>query len=742
MKTQKNKPTPGAKEIDMKIAHINERDEMQTIKSHLQGTAERAASFASEFGCGDAGYLCGLMHDIGKYSAEFQERIRNPEHTKKVDHSTAGARELRNMSLNYIPLAMAVAGHHSGLLDGGQERVEEEGTFFTRLTKNVPEYGEWEKEITPSAASMPTFCMKGTHPIFTMSFFIRMIYSCLVDADYLDTEKFMKQKTVEREAGDSIANLLEKFEHYIAPWLSRTMFDNEKQCQLFGNRTKILQDCMKKGEEMERGLYTLTVPTGGGKTTASLGFALKHANIHNMKRIIYVIPYTSIIDQNAAVFSDILGADNVLEHHSGILYEMTEDPRQDMAAYQKALATENWDKPVIVTTSVQFFESLFSCKSSKCRKLHNIANSVIIFDEAQTLPINYLRPCVAAISELVAHYRTTAVLCTATQPALGEIFREYLPDMPIWEICNDIEKTYEQFRRTSIKDIGILSVAGLIGILEGKQQYLCIVNKRKTAQEIYKEIETDGAYCLTTLLYPADRKRKIAEIKRRLSAGLPCKVISTSLVEAGVDLDFPEVFRQEAGLDSVIQAAGRCNREGKRNVEDSVVSVFRLEGSKSRYAEQNIAAFQWIQKKYEDVASREAIEYYFQFYRELLGKENLDQKGILRTMEKGANGRRFPFATVAENFRLIENATVVVYIPLEEGEGLVETLQKGRGNRDTFRKLGQYAVNVYPDHWKALWEGGYLERVGDSCFVLRDVTKYRKDTGLQMDVDMGIGVFI
>ncbi len=727
-----------------RIAHINEAGEIQTIKEHLQGTAERAREFATEFGCGDVGYLCGLMHDIGKYSTEFQKRIQDPENVKRVDHSTAGARELCRMSAGYIPMAMAVAGHHSGLLDGGQARLaqSQDGTFFGRLKNDLPEYEEWKGDIVPPAASVPAFCMMGGHPEYTMSFFIRMIYSCLVDADYLDTEAFMKQSSVGRGGCDSIAELLGRFQDYIAPWVERTVFDDEKQRMLFGNRTKILQDCMKKGEEAERGLYTLTVPTGGGKTTASLGFALKHANIHNMKRIIYVIPYTSIIDQNAAIFSDILGEDNVLEHHSGVQYEMTENQVQNEAAYRKVLATENWDKPVIVTTAVQFFESLFACKSSKCRKLHNIANSVIIFDEAQTLSVNYLEPCVAAIAELVAHYRATAVLCTATQPALGELFGKYLQGVSIQEICDDIGYMYKQFERTCIKDIGTLDMQDMIEGLSGKSQYLCIVNKRKTAQELYWNIEPEGAYCLTTLLYPADRKEKIAQIRERLSEGRPCRVIATSLVEAGVDLDFPEVFRQEAGLDSVIQAAGRCNREGKRKVEDSVVSVFRLADSKSLYLEQNISAFQWTQKRYEDVASREAVTHYFQFYRELLGQENLDRKEIMKIIENGAEGKVFPFATIAERFKLIENETVTVYIPLGEGEKLAEALLAGNIDRNSFRRLGQYGVNIYPDHLRALWESGCLERINESGFVLRDLTKYCEGIGLQMNVDTGNGIFV
>ena len=271
-----------------------------------------------------------------------------------------------------------------------------------------------------------------------------MIYSCLVDADYLDTEDFMHSKDIMRGRYSSCGELVKRFQNYISCWTYREQFDNEKQEQICRRRTKILLNCMKKGEHFERGIYTLTVPTGGGKTTASLGFALNQMVKHGMKRIIYVIPYTSIIEQTAKVFCDILGEENVLEHHSGILYEWKEEEGWE-GDYDKALATENWDKPVIVTTAVQFFESLYACKSSKCRKLHNIANSVIIFDEAQTIPVFYLEPCVAAISELTLHYNATAVLCTATQPALGQIFKNYSELIQLREICDDVEDTYQWF---------------------------------------------------------------------------------------------------------------------------------------------------------------------------------------------------------------------------------------------------------------------------------------------------------
>ncbi|MCM1307917.1 MAG: CRISPR-associated helicase Cas3' [Butyrivibrio sp.] len=721
------------------IAHINELGEEQSIKEHLEGTARFARGFAEAFDCGDMGYFCGILHDIGKYSDEFQRRITAPDHTQRVDHSTAGA--LVAMQRRNTPAAMAIAGHHSGLLDGGSPKVSEagDGTFFGRLKKTIPSFDGWKNEITPNEARMPSFCKDNG---FSLSFFTRMLYSCLVDADYLDTERFMNGNSAERGKYASVGELCDFFDKYTEKWLSRTEFESEAQRLLCGSRNRILKECMRKGESFARGLYSLTVPTGGGKTTASLGFALKHMRANGMNRVIYVIPYTSVIDQNAEVFKAILGSENVLEHHSGVLFEADEGSGEKPADYRKALAAENWDMPVTVTTAVQFFESLFANKSSKCRKLHNLANSVIILDEAQTLPVPYLEPCVAAISELVKNYKATAVLCTATQPALENIFANYLPDIKINEICGGTDELFAQFRRSTIKDMGAVGTEELWARISDRKQVLCIVNKRKTAQELYSAVPTEGAYCLTTLLCPFDRKRKLEEIKERLKDGKPCRVIATSLIEAGVDLDFPEVYRQETGLDSLIQAAGRCNREGRRSLNESNVYMFRIEGDDASFVKQNIDALRETLRKYSDPTALEAVSHYFVFYRKLLGSENLDQKDIMKAFNKGIDGKLLPFATAAEAFKLIENQTRTVYIPRAESNRYIESISGGRSERDTFRKLGQFGVNVYPEHFNKLWAAGCLEMIDDYVCVLRDMNQYREDTGLQLDVDTGFGLYI
>lgn len=732
-------------EDNLFIAHKDALGNVQTVKEHLLGTAERAEKFAAEFGCNEAGFLCGLLHDIGKYSEAFQKRIRNPLPSNRVDHSTAGAVEMQKLSKKYIYIAlgMAVAGHHSGLLDGGNAITAEDGTYFGRLKKKLEDYSHWKADLSSelsesSRAAFPKFCSESR---FSLSFFIRMIFSCLVDADYLDTEDFMEKGQVERGGYDSLEILRHRFEEYVSRWLEDKGRKADVNAELCKNRNRILLECMEKGEKYSRGLYTLTVPTGGGKTTASMGFALRHVCRHELKRIIYVIPYTSVIDQNAAVFGDIFGQENVLEHHSGILYDIEENQEKEEHC-RKALSTENWDAPIIVTTAVQFFESLYGNKSSQCRKLHNIANSIIIFDEAQTLPVPYLEPCVAAMSQLVKNYRSTVILCTATQPALEEKFQVYLPNENIREICSGAEVMFDLFRRSRIENLDLLSVEELEERLRSRKQVLCIVNRRKTAQEFYRDLEGAGVFCLTTLLCPLDRKAKFAEIKKRLTMGETCRVIATSLMEAGVDLDFPQVYRQEAGLDSLIQAAGRCNREGKRPREEQFAYSFRLEGDESRFLAQNIAALRETWRRFETVDEPEAISFYFQYFRKLLGNENLDQKEIMKACEKGIAGNRFPFATVSQSFHLIENAMRPVYIPLEGAEELLEQVQNGSAGRNTYRKLGQYSVNVHEYHFKNLWESGCLEEISRDFFVLRDQNQYSRDTGLKMDVETGYGILI
>lgn len=711
-----------------RLAHVSsDRERTQTVQEHLQGTARLAAEFARPFGGESQARLAGLLHDIGKYSDAFQRRLAGGP---PVDHSTAGAKVA--YSLHQPEVAFAVAGHHGGLPDGGGKSDPPDApTLLGRCKKTVSPCDGWRREISLPEVHRP-FLPKDN---FSASFYIRMLYSCLVDADYLDTEAFMNGAPSDRGRGDPPDVLVSRLQDYVACWWNPATALNRKRCE-------ILRRCFEQGETAAPGLFTLTVPTGGGKTVSSLAFALTHAVAHQKRRVIYVIPYTSIIDQTASVFTRILGEENVLEHHSGSEVTLA-DLDTDGAPSAKVLATENWDAPVIVTTAVQFFESLFASRSSRCRKLHNLADSVVIFDEAQTLPVPFLRPCVAAIGQLVQHYGVTAVLCTATQPALGPLFAELAPGLPLREIMEDPAALYAFFRRTTLHQAGELTEETLAGQLSSAAQVLCVVNRRATAQRLFGMLPPEGCYCLTTLLCPADRKRLLTEIRARLRTALPCRVVATSLIEAGVDLDFPAVWREEAGLDSVLQAAGRCNREGKRPADQSPVTVFRLAGQPApAMIRPNADAARTVLRDFADPAEPEAIQAYFSLFLALKGQEALDQKGILPGFARGMEGRMLPFATAAERFRLIESPAVTVYLALPENQSLIQALRAGAWNRTLYRRLGQYGVTVYPQHLAALQAAGAVEAVDQETWILQNTALYDRNTGLTLDVPTGQGWMI
>lgn len=610
-----------------KLAHISEdHSREQTVYEHLTGTAELAKQFAAAFGAEEDGYLLGLLHDIGKYSDAFQHRL---DGGVRVDHSTAGAKEACAHGVGY--LALAIAGHHGGIPNfGSRADTKNDATLSGRLKRDLEPYDDWKTEVT--LPPVKPFNMREFNTGFRLSFYIRMLFSCLVDADFIDTETFMDGALAPRGNYDALPALLDRLETYIAPWYPPKAELNRKRCA-------ILDACKASGSTAAPGVYTLTVPTGGGKTTAAMAFALTAAVQNCMSRVIYAAPYTSIIDQNADTFEKIFGTENVIEHHSSAEYLFSESPNP--AEYRKMLAAENWDAPVIATTTVQLFESLFASKPARCRKLHNLANSVLILDEVQTLPMPYLKPFTAALAELARKYGVIVVLC------------------------------------------------------------------------------------------PAHRKARIKEIRERLKIGLPCRVVSTSLIEAGVDVDFPRVYREEAGLDSVLQAAGRCNREGKRPLDESLVTVFTVQNTTPPpYMRQPAAAMKNISKRMEDITSLAAIRAYFEFYRDLYGKEDLDREKILKAFESGT----LPFASVAEKVRVIESCTTPVYIPIDQGEALVERLYRGERSRALFRKLGQYSVNVYPQQLAALREAGAVQSIdGGALYVLADPRRYDSALGLTLD---------
>lgn len=716
------------------IAHKDGERE-QTIQEHLTGTAQLSGKFAARFGKEEWGYCCGMLHDIGKYSKEFQKKIKE-DTNERVDHSSAGARLCMEKGGLYQLLTYCIAGHHAGLPDYGNTAIPSSLCKRLDSKQKICDYQAYKEEIQiPELHTVPFKIEKNNNPDFSMSVFMRMIYSCLVDADFLDTEYFMKNGQIEREPGESVEILLEKLKKHISDWLQDTSIDTVN-----GRRTEILKHCLAEGKK-DKGIFRLTVPTGGGKTIASLAFALQHAVEHHMDRIIYVIPYTSIIEQNAQVFRDILGTENVLENHYNVDFTSSEElkPMQ--------LASENWDKPVVVTTNVQFFESLFGNKSSKCRKIHNIANSVIIFDEAQMLPLDYLKPCTSVMQELVENYGASIILCTATQPAIDSFF----PNIKnIIELCPRMEEQFRFFERVTYRNIGMLSKESLAERLQQETSALCIVNTRKRAQELYQLLKGEGVYHLSTSMYPKHRKRVLKCVRERLgdTNKKRCILIATSLVEAGVDLDFSCVYRQISGVDSMIQAAGRCNREGKEDASKSYVSIFDFDDMKTAQNQrQQIDIAKAILSDHENVADLESISDYFARLYHFRG-ESLDKKNIMGEF----HNPEYNFAKVGKEFKLIEKNAKTIYISKEpEAELLLKELKQQGASKERLRRAGQYCVQIYGEKderesfFGKLYEAGMVQQVSvdmEDFYELTSPEQYLQDCGLNYMVDGATAFFM
>lgn len=721
------------------IAHIREEDQCeQQLIDHLKGTAELAANFASIFGAEQHARYCGMLHDIGKYSKEFQRRIK--EGGKRCDHSTAGAKEfIQQNPLWGSLLGYTIAGHHSGLQDYGSDSdVEGDGTYAARIKGNIPDYFQCKSEVDVSLCAnvkpIPLKMLDKSNG-YTFAFFTRMIYSCLVDADYLDTEIFMSNGLMDRTVIYDFNRMQNQLQLKISQFKQDTPLNSR--------RKKILDNCIDKSQS-ERGIYRLTVPTGGGKTIASMAFALRHLKHNTMNRIIYVIPFCSIIEQNANVFTDIFGSECVLEHHTNYDFDSYEDDFNG----KKKLASENWDMPVVVTTSVQFFESLYANKSSKCRKLHNITNSIIIFDEIQAIPTAYLLACIRSITELVGNYKCSAVLCSATQPKINTYFPEEL--QPV-EICEDMNEIFHELKRAKIMKRGKLSMDALALELNHCHQALVVLNTKKQTRLLYEELEGAGTYHISTFMCPAHRKEVIQTIRYRLKNGLSCIVISTNLIEAGVDLDFPKVYRELAGLDSILQAAGRSNREGKLAYGEVHIFSFEEEAFKIKcnspygdYLKKCSMCATEVLEQFEDIFLPEASDAYFTMLYQDLGVERLDEKNVLKMFNDYRNQTtfRFKFKKIAEAFKLIEDDTCSVIVPYnEEAQKMINTFNFKAPNRGELRKLQKYMVNVKRYEYVEMSKMCRIVEIMQDIGILRDEKDYHDDTGLDIYIQLGIAEF-
>lgn len=635
------------------IAHIkfcpkSEQWIVQTNLEHQKGVSALASLFAGEFGMTEWGEVLGLLHDKGKEQKSFQQHIKKESgyvSDIKVEgdykHAYVGAliaKQLFKSPPFYQLMDNILMGHHRGLYDYGDK--------MEVLKNNIPNDVSIEQIDVKLNMPLQHLLEKDCHHL------IRMLYSCLVDADYLDTEQFMQPEQSKLRGGkSSIAELCEKLETYLDDLKKTASVSNVNTI-----RNEVQQYCINASER-EVDFYSLTVPTGGGKTLSSLLWALRHAKKNGLKRVIIAIPYTSIITQTASVLRGIFGDDNVLEHHSNVNIQ---DEGKELSKSLK-LATENWDYPIIVTTNVQLFESLFSNKPSVCRKLHNIVNSVLILDEVQTLPLEYLKPIVDTLDTLKRVFNTSILFTTASQPILSGkiegsnpyVSFEALPQ--INEIVPQGANLHERLRRVKL-DIDNMprSYDDIADKISQYPRVLCIVNTRKDAKEIYSRLPKDGlCFHLSRMMCPAHVREVIDEIKNALKndSNTIIRVVATQLIEAGVDIDFPVVFRQEAGLDSILQAAGRCNREGK--LEIGTTYVFSLENqlppgfiTQTNNARKNLVGnYDWF--------SPEAMsEYFKQLHSRIKNFDKAQVKDLLYKQE-------MQFEEASNNFYLIDDNIAV-----------------------------------------------------------------------------------
>jgi CRISPR-associated endonuclease/helicase Cas3 len=703
-----------------------DKSDWQPLNQHLHDVALLAERFASAFGAGAWGRSAGLLHDAGKATIRFVQRLEGS--TQRVDHSTFGARIAEDQAGNLgVLLAYVIAGHHGGLPNGGEQETE---LHFRLKNSKLPDDLALLPELEINNDLVPPFKLDRERGGFSLAFFTRMIFSCLVDADFLDTENFCTpdQSEFRPQNQQSLQVLKQKLDKHLLKLSAQAQLTPVNRL-----RAKILSDCRRKADKKPQ-TFSLTVPTGGGKTLSSLAFALDHAVANRQCRVIYAIPFTSIIEQNAGVFQDVLGRESVLEHHCN--YKESDNSDEVEYNRRRGLAAENWDAPLVVTTNVQFFESLFSNKPSRCRKLHNIANSVIVLDEAQAIPTEYLEPCLAALRELVEHYNCTVVLCTATQPAFDTSeLRNRLPQ--ITEIIDQPQQLYENLRRTKVEFVGKLSNEKLAGRLQQIEQVLCIVSTKPQACQLFEMLpEGIGNYHLSTNMYPEHRRRVLDEIRLRLKQGEPCRVISTSLVEAGVDLDFPVVYRAMAGLDSIAQAAGRCNREGRMNEAGELGQVYVYEPEppvKIPWVKRCVSRAGEARRSLPE-ADPLGLELMRRYFELLYDVQELDKKKIYWLLNQLTPELYFPFREVAENFRFIEDETTGVIIPADaEVNALVRQLDFVESPRPLLRRLQAYTVAVRSREFAALESAGALEMVQGQFPVLRNLSAYKDDIGLCID---------
>lgn len=700
------------------ISHVRQTDmAIQTNEDHQNGVAQKAESFADKFDMGEWGRILGLLHDKGKEKKAFQQHIiKNSglDTSVRVDgdysHAYVGA-VIAKQSFPKFHLLIdnALMGHHRGLYDDGEMKEV--------LKSHIP--NEINIESINAHLEMPKLGFpKDAHHL------VRMLYSCLVDADYLDTEAFMQPEQSElRGKHESLKVLESKLDAYLSK-----LKKNAPDTEVNKIRNHVQSWCVKASEQTP-GFYSLTVPTGGGKTLASVLWAIKHAVRNNLERIIIAIPYTSIITQTASVLRGIFGEENVLEHHSNVNRSKIVD--KELTQIQR-LATENWDYPIIVTTNVQLFESLFSNEPSDCRKLHNIVRSVLILDEVQTLPVEFLEPIVDTFDTLKRIFGVSILFTTASQPVLTGKIKGTKPSVSfdglpeIKEIIPEGANLHDRLRRAEIvidekrKDYDEIATQ-----IKRFPIVLCIVNTRNDAKEIYSRLPKEGITLhLSRMMCPDHVRETIEKVKKALkdSSNSVIRVVATQLIEAGVDIDFPVVFRQEAGLDSVLQAAGRCNREGRLDKGETYVFSLQKALPAGFMTQTNNARL--AMGKSHDWFSPEAMKEYFkQLHCRIKDFDKADIKSLLYKSE-------MQFETAAAEFKLIDDNTISVIVNWKDSMSLVERLLDEGVSYSLMKALSQFSVNIRETDRKKLNEAGAIEEILENIFVIRDSSFYNKEVGL------------
>lgn len=724
------------------ISHLYKNEDngewiIQTNKEHLSGVAEMASFFAGKFGMSYWGYILGILHDKGKERNSFQQYIRatnglsfeGVKTSEEHNHAFVGgliANNIMGRSVDNL-LSNQIISHHTGLHNWMDiETILKE--------KKIPsEIDTTDVDIDKSLLIKE---LRNSHigrldsDLNNFNHLSRVLFSCLTDADWLDTEKFMDRNSWEkRKCSSTLSDLLPKLESFIDKLQASAV-----ESEVNNIRKMVLEQC-KLMSKSEKGFYSLTVPTGGGKTLSSLLWAMRHSVCNNMDRIIIAIPYTSIIVQTAGLLKSILGEDNVLEHHSNFNPdEIKDEVKRDKAK----LAVENWDYPIIVTTNVQLFESMFSNKPSNCRKLHNIVNSVIILDEVQTLPTDFLQPIVDAMKAYQNMFGISILFTTASQPVLSGLITASNPTgefegiKKITEIIPEKFALHNKLRRVKLDiDNDGSTYDEIVSRIVEHDKVLCIVNTRKDAKEIYERLPNDGIKLhLSRMMCPRHISQTIARIKSLLKdETVPIiRVVATQLIEAGVDIDFPIVFRQEAGLDSVLQAAGRCNREGR--IQMGQTFVFSL-CKENRNPYGSMAAANNARKNLptnSDWFSPETMkDYFLQLYSR---KNTFDIKDIKYYLY---NPNELCFEKASSEFKLIEDEGVNVIVNWENSMELVQQLKDYGCTYSLIKQLAPYTVGIHKSDFNTLVRYGVLEEVLEGIYVLYDRAQYNPTTGISLN---------